>query len=241
MGQQGNTCTIQAIQTGSEHYCSAADQLISLLDAAEQRHAQQQTAQRRAEFVVTRGTLRQLLAEHTTIPVDAWSFMRDTRGRLHANCPTDLLATASIPDINISHTHGLVVVGVCSNGQIGVDAENAQRQVRHQQLADRFFTTNEQQWLAQQHEPREAFLELWTIKEAYLKAMGTGIAHHLPFAEFEQVSVGDVHRTWQWTAPAGHPKQLKPVAQLHHQKIGDFHLSYALTDISCTPELVLVS
>ena len=51
-------------------------------------------------------------------------------------------------------------------------------QVAHEQIAARFFSLEEQEALAQvpDEERRAAFYNIWTRKEAYVKARGDGIA-----------------------------------------------------------------
>ncbi len=57
---------------------------------------------------------------------------------------------------------------------LGVDMEEQDRRV-NQNIAQRFFSQAEQQWLEARGKTAEHFLELWVRKEAYVKYLGTGL------------------------------------------------------------------
>ena len=78
---------------------------------------------------------------------------------------------------NLSHSGGW---GVCalSKTAVGVDVEMV-RPLR-QQVAKRFFTPVEQEWLSKR--PAEEFFRLWTRKESFTKALGKGLT--LPLDSF---------------------------------------------------------
>jgi 4'-phosphopantetheinyl transferase len=76
--------------------------------------------------------------------------------------------------VSLSHTHHLVVVAAAADGPIGVDVEELYpREVG--ELADRWFTPDELDWMSAQSSQLEAFLRLWTAKEAVGKALGRGL------------------------------------------------------------------
>ncbi|CAN0926596.1 4'-phosphopantetheinyl transferase Sfp [Linum grandiflorum] len=89
---------------------------------------------------------------------------------------------------NISHTCSLVACGVAVNSSIGIDVEEKQRRTKHSILAfaKRYFSAHEFEHLdaipdleLQQQE----FIKLWTLKEAYVKALGKGFSA-APFKTF---------------------------------------------------------
>lgn len=78
-------------------------------------------------------------------------------------------------DVNIAHAPGIAVIAVGSPVRLGVDAESIERDVSVTAVARKVFTPAETEWLfADTHSTRERFFALWTRKEAYLKALGTG-------------------------------------------------------------------
>jgi 4'-phosphopantetheinyl transferase len=86
-------------------------------------------------------------------------------------------------DFNLSHSGDLVVYAV-SDRPVGIDIE----QVRSMDLAgiiQRFFAPSEfAAWQKLSSADQElAFFRTWTVKEAYLKAIGTGL--HTPLSEVE--------------------------------------------------------
>ncbi|KAL0374858.1 UNVERIFIED_CONTAM: 4'-phosphopantetheinyl transferase gsp [Sesamum radiatum] len=89
---------------------------------------------------------------------------------------------------NISHTSSLVACGVTINSQIGIDVEEKHRSIKHNILsfARRYFSEHEVQFLAAISDPqvqRMEFIKLWTLKEAYVKALGKGFSG-APFKTF---------------------------------------------------------
>jgi len=98
------------------------------------------------------------------------------------------------PDFKFNITHGgnLIAVAFCDDREVGIDVEAADRKV-NLMIAERFFTPAEVDFL--QKTPLEqrphTFLRLWTIKEAYLKMIGTGLSR--PLNSFEiQLSDGKI-------------------------------------------------
>lgn len=77
---------------------------------------------------------------------------------------------------NISHSGRYVVLSV-SNEPVGVDIELLQRGRR--KIASKFFTLEENIQIDQSYDPDRTFTRLWTLKEAFLKCIGTGIGRNL--------------------------------------------------------------
>ncbi|XP_050227660.1 uncharacterized protein LOC126677197 [Mercurialis annua] len=89
---------------------------------------------------------------------------------------------------NISHTSSLIACGVTQNSQIGIDVEEKLRKIKNNVLAfaRRYFSVHEVEFLSAISEPevqRQEFLKLWTLKEAYVKALGKGFSA-APFKTF---------------------------------------------------------
>ena len=100
-------------------------------------------------------------------------FVSGPTGRPALAAPFD----ASGLEFNLAHTRGLVVLAVARGATVGVDVEIYDKKVPLE-VARRFFSPVEAdtlQALPVDAQPRR-FLRLWTLKEAYLKAIGTGIA-----------------------------------------------------------------
>ncbi|MEU6234597.1 4'-phosphopantetheinyl transferase superfamily protein [Kitasatospora sp. NPDC047058] len=87
-------------------------------------------------------------------------------------------------DISLSHTDDLLLVGITTRGLIGVDAERADRPMYQRGLGRHVCTPYELVTLAAQPEEERnpALVRLWTLKEAYSKAIGQGM--QFSFTEF---------------------------------------------------------
>lgn len=76
--------------------------------------------------------------------------------------------------VSLSHSRHFVAVAAGLSGPVGIDLEDRYpRDVTG--LAQRWFASAELAWMAGQPEELEAFLHLWTAKEAVGKALGTGL------------------------------------------------------------------
>lgn len=88
----------------------------------------------------------------------------------------------AIPDLpihfNVSHSGNYGLIGIAQHHPIGVDLEVMQPQKNFVKLAQRFFAPSEQAQLSvtTQEEQKTVFYQLWTAKEAFLKATGLGIS-----------------------------------------------------------------
>lgn len=86
---------------------------------------------------------------------------------------------------NIAHTDGLVLCGVADNEAetVGVDVESLSRETSTE-LAERYFSAPEIEFLRSRpaEQQRYFFLKIWTLKEAFIKAIGTGL--QTPLADF---------------------------------------------------------
>ncbi|MFI5711720.1 4'-phosphopantetheinyl transferase family protein [Kribbella sp. NPDC051620] len=76
--------------------------------------------------------------------------------------------------VSLSHTDRLVAVAAGLSGPVGIDLEDRYPRAVTA-LARRWFTPAELAWMSVQPEELEAFLHLWTAKEAVGKALGTGL------------------------------------------------------------------
>ncbi|KAI9154642.1 hypothetical protein LWI28_029257 [Acer negundo] len=78
---------------------------------------------------------------------------------------------------NISHTSSLVACGVTVDVPVGIDVEEKQRRIKNNILAfaKRYFSPEEVKILSAISDPdlqHQEFIKLWTLKEAYVKALG---------------------------------------------------------------------
>jgi phosphopantetheinyl transferase len=121
--------------------------------------------ERRAQFVAGRTLARHALARAAG---------RRARS-LHILAPRgEKPVCAGGPPFSIAHSGRLVVCAVARRGAVGVDVEQLRAHRRTSTIAEHYFSTAEKAWI--EAGPPERFYMLWVLKEAYLKALGTGLA-----------------------------------------------------------------
>ena len=132
----------------------------------------------RAHFVAGRGCLRAILAKYMDCKPGELAFFYGEHGKPALASPWDKFQLR----FNLSHSAGLALIAVSMRHEIGVDVEHLSRKVGQiKDIAKRFFAPGEYERLCAlpQGEQRRAFFCCWTRKEAYLKALGTGLTHSL--------------------------------------------------------------
>jgi 4'-phosphopantetheinyl transferase len=125
----------------------------------------------RRQYVVGRGALRTLLAAYLGIRPEAVRFRYGPRGKPFLESPEDL-------QFNLSNSDEMALVGFVRGPEIGVDVEYLRPMPDCEQISERFFSESERRVLRGIPQPtkEEAFFNCWTRKEAYLKAVGEGLA-----------------------------------------------------------------
>lgn len=134
----------------------------------------------RNQHVVGRGMARRLLGREQIDPC-LIAFAIEKNGKPYVSQP----AEARRP-FNIAHTDGLVMCGIHSqcDDLLGVDVEKLGRRT-DPALAKRYFSKPEIDHLetcVSETDQRNTFLKIWTLKEAFIKAIGTGL--QTPLADF---------------------------------------------------------
>jgi 4'-phosphopantetheinyl transferase len=158
------------------------DAYAEVLDEEEQQRLRRlHFADDRHCFLVSHAFLRHVLTLYANEPAAAWQFVPGAHGKPALNLRQSLFA----PAFNLSHSGNTVLVGIACGGiPLGVDIECQRAGRRIDELARRKFAPAEWDGMsALQGESREQrFYRLWTLKEAYIKARGEGLA--LPLREF---------------------------------------------------------
>ncbi|MDQ3068265.1 MAG: 4'-phosphopantetheinyl transferase superfamily protein [Acidobacteriota bacterium] len=137
----------------------------------------------RWEFVLGRFMARTLLAKRAHVEPGAFQFVENAHGRPEiAHPPLEQPLR-----FNVSHSGGIVACVLGGSLQVGVDVERLDRPPIDARVIQRYCSDGEQRALDAMPEPlrHERFLELWTLKEAYVKARGTGLTLPLRSVSFE--------------------------------------------------------
>ena len=128
-------------------------------------------------FIASRGILRSILSRYSEIAPEQIQFNYGSRGK------PEIAESCGVKKIkfNLSHSGKVALYAITRDREIGIDIEKIHPIADAEQIAQRFFSAKEYAWLSElsPSEKPEAFFELWTCKEAYLKAIGEGLAFGL--------------------------------------------------------------
>ncbi len=185
----------------SDDALSAARALMN--DDERVRHDRFLFPEGRREFAFTRALVRTTLSRYADVAPRDWQFTFGPHGRPE-------IAHGDL-NFNLSNTKGLIACIVGTTRDVGIDVESIERRGETLGIADRFFSPSEATALralppSEQH---HRFFHLWTLKEAYIKARGMGLALPLDQFSFELVTgapttisfdprLVDDAKTWQF-------------------------------------------
>lgn len=160
---------------------SAAEKALEFLSSAEkERLARFRSRPAAVEYACGHALLREALSELASVDPPDWRFLVGEHGRPDVDpdqpgLPGHLRQLS----VNLSHTRGLCLVGLSLRGELGVDTEWRERGNDLRRLARYKFAAAERRWLdepSEEPEFRRRFFAIWTLKESYVKARGTGIS-----------------------------------------------------------------
>jgi len=145
----------------------------SWLDTSERARAERFVVERaRRQFLRCRSALRVHLCERLGCGNPDLRFGYGEHGKPH------VLGEGSGPSFNVSHsgTHGLIAFA--PSGRLGVDLEARKPRENFDGLGARVYGAREMVALrnASGSEKAEVFYRLWALKEALIKALGTGFS-----------------------------------------------------------------
>ncbi len=147
----------------------------SLLSSQERARACRFILQRdQARFIAARGLLRVILSSCLGAEPGALEFDYSPRGKPSL---AGAFARRGL-QFNLAHSGGLAVFAVARYAALGVDVEQVRPIPHLSQVIEHSFSAHERAELGRREgkEAVTAFFQLWTRKEAWLKATGQGIA-----------------------------------------------------------------
>ncbi len=130
-------------------------------------------------YLITRAMIRTILSTALRCELDEIELIVSDKGKPH-------LLHSNGWQFNLSHSHNVAVLAVAPDVELGVDIEYRLRKVRTLPIARSYFSTTEIALLESltEIEANKQFFSLWTLKEAYLKALGSGLAGSLKSCRF---------------------------------------------------------
>ena len=159
---------------------------LAILSAEERDRAASFVFMRdRITFAAAHALLRWTLSKSDDVPPSAWMFTSNEYGKPSISGP----GAARELTFSLAHADGLVACVVGHGVQLGIDVEPLDRVTDCLDLADRFFAPSETAALraCAENERQARFVELWTLKEAYVKATGVGLWHPLNTFAFDLI------------------------------------------------------
>ncbi len=148
------------------------------MNSAERERAQK-FIRGKESYIASRWLLRKVLARYTGLAPDAVEFLRTDKGKPY-------LPHSDI-HFSLSHSGQWVVLAVGKAECIGVDIEEIRATRDLPGIAESYYHPEEfaRMQLLLDEAQADYFYRLWTLKEAFLKGIGTGISAGLEKIRFE--------------------------------------------------------
>jgi 4'-phosphopantetheinyl transferase len=156
--------------------------LLEMLDDGEHAQAQRFKVETdRAAYIAAHALLRATLSAVTERTPMSWRFTTDLMGRPQIEPAHELR-------FSLSHCRRFVACAVCRGFDIGIDVEDMSRPEAQWHDALTFLRDEERAQIEAAHsdERRDRFFKLWTIREAFAKASGLGMARALEMSAIEE-------------------------------------------------------
>lgn len=142
----------------------------------------------RQSYIAAHALTRALLTMETGLSPSSWRFTTGPFGKPEAILPPGLPKIR----VNLSHTRGLAAAVLSIHHDVGVDVEWLGRNIDIKEFSTQVLTAQERAVLnaTPQDQKRHVFLTFWTLKEAYIKAIGKGFSHPLDSFHFNLTPLG---------------------------------------------------
>ena len=185
-----------------------AKEIVRYERLAQQRH--------RLEFLLGKWLTRICLSKYTGLAISDWQFTDNAYGKPQ---PSEWIGVQA-PFFNLSHSNGRAVMAVSRTPDLGVDIVFTGRTRRVAKIAHRYFADEEiRALLALPDSAQQSrFYELWSLKEAYIKARGLGLA--IPLRSFaysfspDRLELNEMSRSsaaqWRWQTGSCTPENCMP-------------------------------
>lgn len=138
------------------------------------------SGQDRSHFIAARGILRNILGTYLGVLPQSIQFSYGHNGK------PAIPSEGSVHPLrfNLSHSHGIALIGISREREVGVDVELIRPEVAGEEIAIRYFSDKEFEELRNLPAgmKAEGFFRCWTRKEAYIKARGGGL--RIPLKSF---------------------------------------------------------
>ncbi|MBN2420436.1 MAG: 4'-phosphopantetheinyl transferase superfamily protein [Deltaproteobacteria bacterium] len=125
-------------------------------------------------YSASHGSLRIILGKYLHTAPEDIRYSCDSSGKPFLSSDINIRSLY----FNLSHSGNYALCAVTQNCSVGIDLEHIRPASDILSMARRFFSCNENEIIFSLHpyQRQQAFYCLWTLKEAYLKATGNGLA-----------------------------------------------------------------
>lgn len=177
---------IHVWRTSLEASPAREKQLFALLSTEEQARALRfKFEHHRRRFIVAKGVLRLILARYVASAPDEISFTLNAHGKPALSSPK-----GHSLQFNSSDSNEMALYAISLAEPVGIDIESVQKHIEAEAIAERFFSDYEIKELSalSPAQKTSVFFNIWTRKEAFIKALGLGLS--FPLKDFD-VSSGE--------------------------------------------------
>jgi phosphopantetheinyl transferase len=160
------------------------EELAGVLAASERDEAATfKSSARRSEYIASRALVRLMLSAdwRPGVASHEWRIGRSERGKMTVTAPG-----ADGLDVSISHSDAVLAVVVSDAQDVGVDVEATDGDVDGGVTSSVLSPTEQARLVATPAaERRRVFIRMWTLKEAFAKCTGAGVAEGFDGLETE--------------------------------------------------------
>ena len=140
------------------------------------------------DYINTRIFMRKTLSQYTNKQPEDLIFDINPYGK-------PLLRNSDV-QFNLSHSRQWAVIAIGENGDVGIDVESTSDRRTILNIAQHYFHADEifqLEKITDEEEQKEYFFQLWTLKESFVKALGTGISTGLDKMSFHIDNENKIH------------------------------------------------
>jgi len=151
-----------------------------------QRVERYQFLEHKKQLLMGRYLTRTVLSRYGQFSAGDWRFENNEYGK--PSIASALLEEMVEPlFFNLSHSQNKLVLAVARHEFLGVDIEYGLKPRRVEEIANRYFSNSEIEGFSglEKSQMQKRFYDLWSLKEAYIKACGMGLAiplNHFSFS-----------------------------------------------------------
>jgi 4'-phosphopantetheinyl transferase len=164
------------------------EQFLPLLNQEEQdRYRRFHFDHDRHTYLAAHALLRITLSRYAPCEPAQWRFTRGAQGKPEIEAKIEAKADLPALRFNLSHTKDMVACVVSLNSVCGVDVERIRPMKDMAGIAETVFSNAEVSSLhaLDEADRPDTFFKIWTLKEAYIKAIGQGLAAPLKDISFD--------------------------------------------------------